>query len=79
MIDKLPEQIRIGVKNSRLWRAEQRRGGLSVTNCLSLYLPEKHDQDTFLVVRMGYDDGFNLSNILELGDPSGLGAGESEH
>jgi hypothetical protein len=70
MIDKLPEELRVGVKNSSLWREEQRRGGLSVTNCLSLYLPEKHNQDTFLVVRMGYDDGFNFSDILGLGDPS---------
>lgn len=69
MIDKLPEPFRTGMQTSKLWRDEQERGGLSVTNCLSLYLPKKINEDTLLVIRMGYSDGFNISDILGLGDP----------
>lgn len=36
MIDKLPEPFRTGMQTSKLWRDEQERGGLSVTNCLSI-------------------------------------------
>jgi hypothetical protein len=38
-------------------------------NYLSLYLPKKINKDTLLVIRMGYSDGFNISDILGLGDP----------
>lgn len=72
MIDKLPEQFRRGIETSKLWKDEHERGGLSVTNCLSLYLPEKVNEDALFVVRMGYSEGFNVSNILGLGDPEGL-------
>lgn len=69
MIDKLPEPFRTGMKMSKSWKDEQERGGLSVTNCLSLYLPKRINEDTLLVIRMGYADGFNISDILGLGDP----------
>jgi hypothetical protein len=69
MIDMLPEPFRTGMQMSKLWREEQERGGLSVTNCLSLYLPKKINEDTLLVIRMGYSDGFNISDMLGLGDP----------
>lgn len=68
MIDRLPEPFRTGMERSKLWRDEQETGGLSVTNCLSLHLPEKVNEDTFLVIRMGYRDGFNVSDMLGLGD-----------
>lgn len=44
-------------------------GGLLVTNCLSLYLPEKINEDAVLLIRIGYHDGFNISTNLGLGDP----------
>ncbi|PGG95594.1 hypothetical protein AJ80_09933 [Polytolypa hystricis UAMH7299] len=78
MIEKLPEPFQIGIKSSMLWREELERGGLSVTNCLSLYLPEKINEDTLLVIRMGYYDGFNVANILGLGDPEGSADTERE-
>ena len=65
MIENLPEPIRTGVKKSNMWKNE-RLGGWSVTNCLSLYLPEEHNEDTLLVIRMGYHDGFNFSANLGL-------------
>ncbi|EGD98136.1 hypothetical protein TESG_05522 [Trichophyton tonsurans CBS 112818] len=68
-IEKLPEKIRVGVKNSKLWREEHQKGGLSVTNCLSLYLPEIHKNDAFLIIRMGADDGIKISNDFGFGDP----------
>ncbi|KAF9884364.1 hypothetical protein FE257_001820 [Aspergillus nanangensis] len=72
MVDKLPEQLRTGIETSKLWTEERERGGLSVTNCLSLYLPEKINEDALLVIRIGYSEGFNVSNVLGLGDPEGL-------
>lgn len=69
MIHKLPEPFKTGIQNSRQWKDEQKIGGLSVTNCLSLYIPEKQNTDTFLVVRMGYLDGFQISDLLGIGDP----------
>lgn len=69
MIDKLPEPFKTGIQNSGQWKNEQEIGGLSVTNCLSLYIPEKENKDTFLVVRMGYLDGFQISHRLGIGDP----------
>jgi hypothetical protein len=74
MVDRLPEPFRTGMQTSKLWRDEQKRGGLEVTNCLSLYLPERVNEDSLLVVRMGYRDGFNISNILGLGDPEDPGS-----
>lgn len=38
IIDKLPEPFKTGIQNSRQWKGEQEIGGLSVTNCLSLYI-----------------------------------------
>lgn len=69
MIDKLPEPFKTGIQNSKQWKDEQEIGGLSVTNCLSLYIPAKVNKDTFLVVRMGYLDGFQVSDLLGIGDP----------
>jgi hypothetical protein len=72
MIEYLPEPIRTYMKNSNMWKSEQQKGGLSVTNCLSLYLPEEHNEDTLLVIRMGYHDGFNLSASLGLWEGMGV-------
>jgi hypothetical protein len=71
MIDKIPEPYCTGMKMSKLWKEEQGRGGLSVTNCLSLYLPENVNGDSLLTIRMSYYHGFHVSNILGLGDPEG--------
>ncbi|KAM5487032.1 hypothetical protein MaudMau93_004751 [Microsporum audouinii] len=69
MIDKVPEPFRSGMESSKLWKEEQESGGLLVTNCLSLYLPEKINEDAVLLIRIGYYEGFNISNNLGLGDP----------
>ncbi|EDP50769.1 hypothetical protein AFUB_071100 [Aspergillus fumigatus A1163] len=39
-IVELPEPFRSGMARSSLWKKEEERGGLAVTNCLSMYLPE---------------------------------------
>lgn len=75
MIGRLPEPFRTGMEKSRQWKDEQERGGLSVTNCLSLHLPEKVNEDTFLVIRMGYWDGFKVSDMLGIGDPGSPASG----
>lgn len=75
MVDKLPEPFRTGIEQSKLWKHEKETGGL-LTNCLALHLPEKVNEDTFLVIRMGYYDGYKVSDILGLGDPEDSGTGE---
>ena len=62
IIVNLPEPLRTGMKMSNLWRKEKKGGGLAVTNCLSIYLPETDKEDATLVVRIGYRDGFNTFN-----------------
>jgi len=46
-----------------------------LTNCLTLHLPEKVNEGTFLVIGMGYHDGYKVSDILGLGgfEDSGMG------
>jgi len=68
MIENLPEPFRTGMKTSNLWRKEKERGGLAVTNCLSMYLPETENEDALFILRIGYQDGFNISNLFGLGD-----------
>jgi len=68
MIERLPEPLQTGTKKSKLWLSEQERGGLAITNCLSMYLPETPNEDVLLVMRLGYHDGFSISNLLGLGE-----------
>ncbi|EDN03889.1 predicted protein [Histoplasma mississippiense (nom. inval.)] len=67
-IEKLPEPFCTGLKRSNLWKKEKETGGLEVTNCLAMYLPERK-ADAFFVITISYDDGFNISNFLGLGEP----------
>ena len=69
MIENLPEPFRTGMKMSNLWRKENESGGLAVSNCLSMYLPETVNDDALFVVKLGYLDGLSICNSLELGDP----------
>ena len=69
MIENLPETFRTGVKMSNLWRKEEDRGGLAIINGLTMYLPETRNEDALFVVRLGYDDGYNIFNLFRLGDP----------
>ena len=68
MIENLPEPFRTGMKMSNLWRQETESGGLAVSNCLTLYLPETNNEDSIFMVKLGYDYGFNLFNLLGFGD-----------
>ncbi|KGY15774.1 hypothetical protein PABG_11435 [Paracoccidioides brasiliensis Pb03] len=52
-------------------KRSRRKGRLSVTNYLSLYLLEKFNENAVLVISVGYDDGFSVSHILGLSDPKG--------
>lgn len=69
MSKKLPELFRSGMETSNLWRDEEARGGLKVTNCLSLYLPEAGNEDAFFVARVGYQYGFIIANLYKFGEP----------
>jgi hypothetical protein len=67
--EKLPELLRTGMKTSNLWKEEEEIGGLAITNCLSLYMPERRNEDALLLVRVGYKDGWNLFDMFGFGDP----------
>ena len=69
MTDNLPELFRTGMQTSNLWKMEQERGGLAITNCLSIYLPETANEDALLLMRIGYNNGWDISNRFGLGDP----------
>lgn len=68
MIESLPEPFRTGIKRSNLWQSEDDSGGLAVSNCLSIYLPETNDEDAIFVARLGYDDGFTIFDRLGFGE-----------
>lgn len=57
MIENLPEPIRGVLKTSNSWRGGKESGGLTVTNCLSIYMSEKSEEDALLIVRIGYHHG----------------------
>jgi len=66
------------MKKSNLWRNENKGGGLAVTNCLSLHLPETFSEDAFLVVRVGGVDGFSMCNLFGFGNPGILVSEEGD-
>ncbi|OJD23307.1 hypothetical protein ACJ73_05343 [Blastomyces percursus] len=69
MVEHFPEPFCTGMKMSSLWKEEKKRGGLAITNCLSIQLPKTLNEDAFCVVRIGYDDGFRICNMFGFGDP----------
>lgn len=72
MVDNLPEPFRTGIETAKQWAEEKVTGGLSITNCLTLHLPNKVNEDAYLVIRMGYSAGFHISDTLGLGDLDSL-------
>jgi hypothetical protein len=68
MIENLPEPFRTAMTTSKLWCEEMETGGLAITNGLSMHMPETHNDDAFLVLRLGYDQGFNIFNMFGLGE-----------
>jgi hypothetical protein len=67
-VESLPEPFRAGVESSGLWKKEKEREGLAITNCLSIYIPETENKDVLFLVRTGYQDGWNIFNLLGFGD-----------
>lgn len=67
-VELLPEIFCLGIKTSNLWLSEEKTGGLAVTNCLSVYLPQKGYEDAFFIMRISYDWGFQIADIFGLGD-----------
>lgn len=68
IIENLPKPFRTGIRTSNLWRKEKKRGGLAVTNCLSIYMPEKKNKDALFILRIGHEDRWNIFNLFGLGD-----------
>lgn len=69
MVENLPEPFRTGMKMSNLWCKEKEGGGLAITNGLKIYLPIRTNEDSLLVLRLGYYQGFNIFDLFGLGDP----------
>lgn len=68
MIENLPEPIRGGLKTSNTWRREKENGGLAVTNCLSIHMSEKSEEDALFVIRIGYHHGWSMVNLFGFGE-----------
>ncbi|EMD66429.1 hypothetical protein COCSADRAFT_169362 [Bipolaris sorokiniana ND90Pr] len=68
-IEQLPDLFLIGMRTSSLWKKEMEAGGLAVTNCLSLHLPKTSNEDVFCVIRLSYNEGWNIFHLLDLGTP----------
>ena len=68
MIKNLPKPFYTGIRISNLQRKETENRGLVVTNCLFIYMLKKDNEDALLVLRIGYKDGQNISNLFGLGD-----------
>jgi hypothetical protein len=69
MVENLPEPFRTGIKKAKGWRKEKKSGGLAITNGLKILLPERINEDSLLVLRLGYHQGFNIFDLFGLGDP----------
>jgi hypothetical protein len=69
MVENLPEPFRTGFMKSNLWLGEKESGGLAITNGLKMLLPATPNEDTLLVLTLGYYQGFNICNLFGLGDP----------
>jgi len=54
---------------NNLWSEEEKSGGLAITNSLKIYLPVTPNEDSLLMLRLGYYQGFSISDSLGLGDP----------
>jgi len=54
MVENLPEPFRTGIKKSNLWCKEKDSGGLAIINGLKMFLPVRPNEDTLLVLRLGY-------------------------
>jgi hypothetical protein len=70
-IEQLPPLFLDGIKRCNLWKKEIEAGGLAVTNCLSLHLPQTSNKDVFCVIRLSYIEGWNFFRLLGLGTPIG--------
>jgi hypothetical protein len=66
MVENLPEPFRTGMKMSNLWCKEKESGGLAITNGLKIYLPVRTNEDSLLVLRLGYYQGFNIFDLFGL-------------
>lgn len=67
-VELLPDIFRSGMRRSNLWLSEEQRGGLMVTNCLSVHLPLQSYEDAFFITRISYDWGFHIANMFGLGE-----------
>lgn len=68
MIKNLPEPFRTGIETSKLWHEEKERGGLAITNGLTMHLPETPNEDALFVLRLGYHQGFKICDLFGLGE-----------
>jgi hypothetical protein len=64
-IEKVPEPVRTGIKNSILWKWE-RSQGLQVTGCLSTMFPKSNQQDVSFSIWCGNEDGYHLNEEFGL-------------
>jgi hypothetical protein len=67
-MEQLPEPFRKGMMRSDLWRDERTRNPpLDVTSCGTIFLPQVK-ADCVILLRVGYDPGFEISRLWGLGE-----------
>ena len=67
IIKNLSKPFRTRIKISNLWRKEEESGGLVVTNCLSIYMPETLKEEALFILRVGHNNRWNIFNLFGLG------------
>lgn len=67
-IESLPELFLNGLRMSWSWKQAMNEGGLAITNCLSLHIPKLTNNDAIFQIKLDYDSGWKLLQLLGLGD-----------
>ena len=72
IVENLPELFRTRMKKNKESHKKNKSRGLVITNGLKIFLLVTPNEDTFLVLRLGYSHGFYICNLFGLGDPDTL-------
>lgn len=67
-LEKLPEPFHTGVKKSDIWKEEEADNGLPITSALTILLSMGIRRDGFFVARLGYDEIWQMSVDLGMGE-----------
>lgn len=64
-VEELPEPLKLFIKSSQLWRAEQLRGAVT-TECMASLFPKDNKQDVSFTIWGGNDGAYDLNDYFNL-------------